>query len=65
MESGVLVLGVNVGLLNFFGGYSVGSKGTLNWQADSGGLGVGISGKNKRIPAQRCGQCGTVVFQMT
>lgn len=63
MESGTLLLGVKVGLLNFLGGVS-GSAASLIWKPEAGGQSVAIKGKKKKIPAHRCQHCGNVVFRM-
>ncbi len=64
MEGGTLILGTDVGPLNFLVGFSVGSDGILKWKPNSKGTKAVIRGKNKKIPALRCSECMNITFKM-
>ena len=64
MEPGTLILGAYVGPLNMILGYSIGSRGIIDWRGDSGNS-IKITGKKKRIPSHRCSSCGNILFQGT
>ena len=64
MNTGTLVLGVDAGPLNFLGGFSIGSAGSLKWKPDGDGRSIETWGKKKKIPAYHCEECGDIVFRM-
>ena len=63
MEEGYLSTKIDVGLLNFFSGWSLGSKASLKWSNKKGLLKSQSIENKKKYEGFRCSGCESILIK--